>query len=85
MFDNSAGLVITNSTNSLSNSGAMYLNPWQFAPKFGLLFARFYASNAISGTISSTANSITIWDCQFFDCATAFNASFSVRRCMVFH
>ena len=78
MFDNSAGLVITNSTNSLSNSGAMYLNYGSLPQSLVLKYLRCsYASNAISGTISSTANSITIWDCQFFDCATAFNASFS--------
>lgn len=77
MNDNSAGAQIGGST-GLPSVSSTYLNiTLQSTQTLVLRNLRFsYASTAIAGTVDyngSNSDSITIWDSQFFDCATAFN------------
>jgi len=78
MNDNSVGIIISNSTGAPSRGAAKYLNFGTVAHP--LVFRNLrcsYANQGILGTINLiSTNSITIWDCQFINCATAFYASF---------
>ena len=72
--DNSVGTVISGSTGAPTVGTATYLAYGSLGTNSLLLRnLRFsYADEAISGTINSlSANSITIWDCQFINCQDA--------------
>jgi hypothetical protein len=76
MNDNSVGSTITGSTGTPSVGTAYYLSYGSLgANSLVLRNLRFsYAYEAISGTINSIgANSVEVWDCQFFDCDYAIN------------
>jgi hypothetical protein len=74
MNDNSVGTVISGSTGAPAVGTATYLAVGSLGTNSLLLRnLRFsYAYQAISETINSlSANSITIWDCQFINCQDA--------------
>ena len=83
MNDNSAGAIISGSTGTPSQNAAVYLSYGTLGNAPSLLFRNLrcsYAGQAISGTISqsgigSHTNSVTIWDCQLINCATALYAT----------
>ena len=74
--DNSVGSPISGSSGSPSRNAATYFNCGTLPASLLFRYVRCsFASNAIYATISSTANSVTNWDCQFVNCSTAFNAN----------
>lgn len=75
MNDNTAGSTISGSTGTPNTCAAAYIcfnNPGTNALVFKYL--RFsYSADAIMGVISwFSSTPIQIWDCQFFDCSSAF-------------
>jgi hypothetical protein len=77
--DNSVGVTIAGSTGTPSVATNTYLNfTLANTQPMTLRYLRFsYANTAIAGPVSSSGatNWIKLWDCQFYDCGTAFSST----------
>jgi hypothetical protein len=88
MNDNSVGQVISGSTGTPTVSDTYIIFTLQSTQAMTLRYLRFcYAATAISGTINNggvNTDWIRLWDCQFFDCTTAFNGDVQCQSIMLY-
>lgn len=88
MNDNSVGTVIPGSTGTPTVTSTYISFSLQSTQTCILRNLRFsYATTAISGTVYNggyDSDSITIWDCQFFDCSYAFDCKVTIEAVMLY-
>jgi hypothetical protein len=90
MNDNSVGQVISGSTGTPTVSDTYIIFTLQSTQAMTLRYLRFcYAATAISGTVHYAGDGynsdwIKIWDCQFFDCTTAFEGNIQVESVLLY-
>jgi hypothetical protein len=90
MNDNSVGQVISGSTGTPTVSDTYIIFTLQSTQAMTLRYLRFcYAATAISGTVNYAGDGynsdwVKIWDCQFFDCTTAFEGNIQIESVLLY-